>query len=260
MRYFVTADTHGYYHLLEKALRDAGFFDCQVPHKLVLLGDCMDRGSEALAMQAFLLKLFEEDRLILIRGNHEDLWCDMIEDFYDIRHDMMYGMSHHARNGTFDTALQLTGLRKTEAITRCGAFLYLAKQTPYHKTLIPHAIDYLETEHHLFTHGYLPSEEIAGRWHLKRNWREADEAAWRRARWINGMEAVLRPENRLADKTVVCGHYHTSYGHAKLEGICTEFGEDALFTPYEGNGVLALDACTYRSGFVNCVVIDDEPK
>ena len=47
-----------------------------------------------------------------------------------------------------------------------------------------------------------------------------------------------------AGKTIVCGHWHSSYGHSKFEGKRTEFGKDADFIPYAALGIIALDACT----------------
>lgn len=57
--------------------------------------------------------------------------------------------------------------------------------------------------------------------------------------------------------TTVCGHWHASYGHTVYEKKGSEFGPDANFQPYYGNGIIALDACTVVSGFVNCIIIDD---
>ena len=59
-------------------------------------------------------------------------------------------------------------------------------------------------------------------------------------------------------KTIVCGHWHASYGHSKIHRKCTEFGPDAIFAPFNDKGIMALDACTAHSGFVNCVVIEDD--
>jgi len=75
------------------------------------------------------------------------------------------------------------------------------------------------------------------------------------ARWINGMLAARTAQ---ADKTVVCGHWHTSYGHSRLEKKCTEFGPDADFSPYYGSAIIALDACTVHSHKINVLVIEDE--
>ena len=73
MKYYVTADIHGFFTPMMKALTDAGYFTDQEPHKLIILGDVLDRGREALKVQQFILDEMDKDRVILIRGNHEDL-------------------------------------------------------------------------------------------------------------------------------------------------------------------------------------------
>ena len=75
------------------------------------------------------------------------------------------------------------------------------------------------------------------------------------ARWINGMDAA---QTAADDKTVVCGHWHASYGHSRYEKKCTEFGPDADFSPYYGPGVIAIDACTAHSMRINVLVIEDD--
>lgn len=86
------------------------------------------------------------------------------------------------------------------------------------------------------------------------SWREADREQWNQARWFNGMDAAQTADE---NKTIVCGHWHTSYGHSKYEHKGTEFGEDADFSPYYGPGIIAIDACTAFSGKSNCLVIED---
>ena len=44
MRYFITADVHGFYTEFHKALDEAGYFTDPEPHKLIILGDLFDRG------------------------------------------------------------------------------------------------------------------------------------------------------------------------------------------------------------------------
>ena len=69
------------------------------------------------------------------------------------------------------------------------------------------------------------------------------------------MEAVQTA--REPEKNIVCGHWHTSYGHSTYEKRGSEFGEDADFSPYIAPGIIAIDACTAHTGMVNCVVISD---
>lgn len=242
MKFYVMSDLHGFYTLAIKALTDAGFYDDQSSKKLILLGDCFDRGNEARAMESWLLKLLDDPDAILIKGNHEDLFEDLLlKDFGQPR-------SHHVSNGTYDTALQLTGFDLGMAQVARTTFVKTAMATPYYKTIIPAMRDYYETEHYIFVHGYLPEQ---------RDWYNADAQEWRDAGWINGMAAsqLYHP-----DKTVVCGHWHASWGHAKIEKSAPEFGPGADFTPYFGEHVIGIDACTAYSKFVNCLVLEDNEK
>ena len=81
MRYYVTADVHGYFSELRVALTEKGFFSDAAPHKLIICGDLYDRGPEAASLQAFVLDLLSKDQIILIRGNHEDLALDLLNNW-----------------------------------------------------------------------------------------------------------------------------------------------------------------------------------
>ena len=61
---------------------------------------------------------------------------------------------------------------------------------------------------------------------------------------------------REAGKTVVCGHWNCSWGHAHVDGVCSERGKDAITTPFYADGIIAIDACTARWGKVNCIKIE----
>lgn len=155
----------------------------------------------------------------------------------------------------YDTALQLTGFDPVMASIRHYDFADAAKDTPFYKEIIPAMLDYFETEHYVFTHGWIPSIPNRDKsYSYISSWREADREQWNQARWFNGMDAAQTADE---NKTIVCGHWHTSYGHSKYEHKGTEFGEDADFSPYYGPGIIAIDACTAFSGKVNCLVIED---
>ena len=249
MRYYVVADVHGFYTPMVNALKSAGFFDDSQPHKLIILGDLFDRGQEALAMQSFVTDLIDRDAVILIRGNHEDLF----EEFVTVDAGMPF--SHHVSNGTYDTALQLTGFDKVFTTIRHYDFAEAARGTAFFNTIIPSMVNYFETEHYIFVHGWIPCLRERNNYCYLGEWRNADDNLWRASRWINGMAAYNSVYEN--NKTIVCGHWHASYGHAILEEHGSEFGADADFHPFYGNEIIALDACTTVSGFVNCIVIDD---
>lgn len=248
MKYYVTADIHGFYTLFRNALAEAGYFDDPEEHKLIILGDLFDRGGEAPALQDFILTLMKEDGVILIRGNHEDLF----ETFVTADEGRAY--SHHVRNGTFDTALQLTRIDRIMAKMDRRGLAAAGRRTPYYQTIIPAMRDYFETERRIFTHGWLPCEYENGVCRYIPDWREASPEQWAAARWYNGMDMAGSWKE---EKTVVCGHWHASYGHAGFERKGTEFGPDADFSPYYGDRIIAMDACTAESGRVNVLVLED---
>lgn len=257
MKYYVTADVHGYFTKLKTALAEQGFFDDSEPHKLVILGDLYDRGTEALQLQAFILDLLSNDQVILIRGNHEDLTLDLLHNW----NRKSYLQRHHHLNGTVDTVCQLTGFSEREVFTQPDEVGKSFLQNPLIQTVIPAMVDYFETEHYIFVHGWIPCSPISLSSTEKEyvsipDWRNASKDLWDKARWINGMEAA---HNGIVEpgKTILCGHWHCSFGHAHYEHSGSEFEDDANFTPYRANGIIALDACTALSGKVNCIVIED---
>lgn len=248
MKYYVTSDIHGFHTLLRDALTEAGYYRDPGPHKLVVLGDLLDRGKEALQMQDFILDLMEQEKVILIRGNHEDLYVSLVTE------DGGKPFSHHLHNGTFDTALQLTGFDKFMARYQNWEFAAAARNTPFYYRIIPAMRNYYETEHYVFTHGWIPFFDDYGKYRDSQDWRGASQEEWRKARWSNGMDAA---GSYRGEKTVVCGHWHASYGHARFEHKGAEFGPDADFSPYCGDRIIALDACTAVSGRVNVLVLED---
>ena len=266
MKYYVVSDIHGYFSKTKSALEDAGFFRETEPHKLIVCGDMFDRGKEAQKMQEFMMNLLEQDKLVFIRGNHEDLLVDLISNFRDYEDDIAAAHSFHIRNGTWDTALQLTGMKRQHALSRPDIFIKRVKQTDAFSKLLPASKNFFETQKHIFVHGWIPCiTEDAPAWYQRNRtyqfnpeWRNAGAGEWQKARWFNGMALAHFHNIKEAKKTIVCGHWHASYGHSYIEGKCQEFGKDSDFSPFYSNGVIGIDACTAYSGKVNCIVIEDE--
>lgn len=260
MKYYVVADVHGFYDETITALTEKGFFEDKSPHKLIICGDLFDRGEKAEQMQEFILDLIEKDLAILIRGNHEDLALEFVKNAHKYMTPMLM-LTHHYRNGTVDTMLALTKTGLADAYNDVKTFAIKCRQTPYFTQIIPKTVNYYETENYVFLHGWLPCCEDyqrgkQGKLEQNADWRTVGDDGWEVARWINGIYAWSQGV-RLPNKTVVCGHWRASYGHAVIEGKGSERGENADYTPFYGKGIIALDACTARSKFVNCIVIED---
>ncbi len=259
MKYYVVSDIHGFYSILKRTLEENGFFRDTEPHKLIVCGDLFDRGKEAYELQKFIFELMERDEVILIRGNHEDLLLQMLED-------MLYGVpvlySHHQSNGTVSTVKQLLRRGGGWFTSEPETIVSQMRRTPVIRRIIPSMYHYYETKNYVFVHGWIPCRAMKTasftQYAPNPDWRYANEEEWSRARWINGMDAAYQGVT-VYGKTVVCGHWHCSYGHSRYHGRGEEIGANSDFSPYYDNGIIAIDACTVYSRRINCLVIEDDP-
>ena len=259
MKYYVVADVHGFFDEMVKALTEQGYFTDKQPHKLIICGDLFDRGTQNKEVEEFVLGLIEKDEIILIRGNHEDLITECVDKLPT--YALMGTHSHHYTNGAINTIIDLTGCTFDEMRTAPEQTAAKMKQTGFYQKILPAMKNYYETQNYIFVHGWIPSIAKgfggnADMFQYEPNWRNSNGAGWYFSRWYNGMlaahQGVVEP-----NKTIVCGHWHTSFGHSNYEGKGEEFGNGEDFSPYRADGIIALDACTVHSRKVNCVILED---
>lgn len=259
MKYYVVSDIHGFYSELIKSLTESGYFSDTEPHKLIICGDLLDRGTEINELVEFILELIKKDEVILIRGNHEDLLVNLVEYIYNYLPNPEY--THHGANGTFKTALSLAKMKKTDVELFPESFRNRVLNSPFVRKIMSNMVDYYEIDNYIFVHGWIPCivEKTRGRedkYIYWKNWRNAQRDDWAKARWYNGM-AAHKWGVKEKEKTIVCGHYHTSWGHSVINGTCPEFGDGADFSPYYDEGIIAIDGCTSYTGRVNCIIINE---
>ena len=258
MKYFVVSDIHGFYYSLKTALEQTGF-DIKDPNQmLIICGDIMDRGKDSIQLQNYIKELIKKGKVILIRGNHEDLAIDLIRDYRNCYKRIKD--THYYSNGTFQTLLILTNFTFEKATRFPKWFIYKAKRVPYVKFIIPRMMDYYETKNYIFVHGWIPciakiedGSNINSKI-LKYNmyWRNASGREWRVARWYDGIRCAKTYCITEKNKTIVCGHRGAVYGHEEFENDTSN-----NFGPFRSKGILAIDTCTYFSKEVNCVIIED---
>lgn len=247
-KFFVISDIHSYFDEMKKALDDTGFDPNNEDHWLVSCGDEWDRGTKPVEVMKYLCGL---PRKIIVRGNHTDLFVECCERGYPEYHDYS--------NGTVDTIERIGIIDDTEWFeTACNKALARTH------IFLEEMVDYFETKNYIFVHGWipllcddsLPKHYTRGRlFKFNPEWRTASKYEWEQARWHNGMQMAARGFK--PDKTVVCGHWHCSYGHMTKDGT-PEFGDGANFEPFYGDGVIAIDRCTAYTGEVNVLVLEDE--
>ena len=245
LEYFIASDIHGYCTIFKETLEINGFDINNKNHIVIICGDVFDRGNEAKELLDFLLSI-PEDRLILIRGNHEDLLDDCLEElrkFGPISH-------HHWSNGTIDTIAQLTGINAYNIISGLFTYENLKDKLKKYFSLVNRCIDYYETDDYIFVHGWIPVDNSGIYYSYDANWRTSD--SWKAARWFNGMDMA---NNGIIEegKTIVCGHWHTGYGHFYIHKEGKSQYDN--FDIYRDTGIIALDACTAHSHKINMLQI-----
>lgn len=240
MKYFVSGDIHGFFDEWQNALNEKGFDLNNPEHKIILCGDLFDRGSQPKEIIDFVLE--HKDKVILIRGNHEDLMEQMIE-----RNSSDYG---DLCNGTAQTIVDLYPEWQISEFD----LKKIAKKTRLQEVL-DMCVDYYETTHYIFVHGWIPIIENC--YLYDSNWRTARKERWEKARWTNLVE-MYRYEIYEPNKTIVSGHWHCSaLWHEQNPDEYEEFGDKANFEPFITKNMIAIDACTTYSHKVNVIVLED---
>lgn len=260
MKYFVVADVHSFYDAMIKALEDKGFDKSNPEHHVIVCGDLFDRGPDTKKCYEFAVEMAGTDRFTYICGNHEDLLIQCVNDMV-LKHQVG---DHHIHNGTLDTIAQFTGRNKLDLLM--GMFnddeLY-NELRPLLGFICDNVVDCAELDDYVLVHGWIPCEKkrvdvYTDKYVVVDDWRNGD---WDAARWVNGIEAAHQGVI-LPNKTIVCGHFHCSYGWSRIKQERKEFPSkcrmnwEKSFEIYENRGIIALDACTVFSGFVNCYVIE----
>ncbi len=252
IKYFVTSDIHSYFDVFHKALLAKGFEIDNPEHKLIVCGDLFDRGDQTVELFKFVKSL--GDRFIYVRGNHEDLLFDCMDE-------IMCGhipSSHHRHNGTVKTICQFCGENEWIIYDPTWRYRICATMQPILDWIDEKSVDYFEVGDYVFVHGWVPCYKGLD------DFRNATKEDWERARWDNGMEMWTYPRCRVDGKTVVCGHWHCSYGWSHIRQKRKEWpntshkGWQKSFEPFVDDGIIALDACTAYSGLCNVVVIEED--
>ena len=243
-KFFVMSDIHGFYDEMIDAL-DKANFNSETDF-LISLGDEMDRGPEPGKVIDYFMSL---PHAIFVRGNHTDLMEELLDRRYPYNHD------YH--NGTFQAVLDLAPHAKTFKEACIVAELKV-------KPFFEKEVNYFETKNYIFVHSFIALTNKDGlpmyytrnrQFEFNPDWRNAHASEWEEARWGNPFD--LASKGFLPDKTLVFGHFHTSYARNKFDGK-PEFGDGADFSIYYGDGFIGIDGCTAHTGKVNVLVLEDE--
>ena len=290
-KYFACSDIHSFYDEWMASLKEVGFKKNNKDHILIILGDLFDRGDKAWKIYRFITSLPEE-RVVLIKGNHEYLLLDLVKRGFPYKYD--YG------NGTYETLIHLykdphivqynwlvkhldqyQKENNLNLLSDSERILFRTIKKLYNNKKINTIVEwisssrwknYYELGQYIFVHSFIPLKGIEtiddtdNKGTYYPDWRnETNKALWEMATWGCPYKRYLEGsfDNELKkNKVLVCGHWQTSdfyntllyKGEKKLD-IRTN---NPIFMSNKYPGLIALDACTALTHKVNVFVIEED--
>lgn len=272
--YFCLSDIHGFFPQMKEALWRAGFRKTNKNHILIINGDLFDRGSFPLQVYNFI-HLIPKNRRILIKGNHESLYMELLKKPFPERHDW--------HNMTVETFCDIAGMPVNllnEDTYDYNYDAYYEGSRKAWKEIVERVEksevtkwlrskewkNYYELGNYIFTHSFIPTkpkEEIVKQigsyaysatnidyLEYDPDWRKYSDQAWETFMWGNPWQQyqadLFKPEEDNG-KVLVVGHWHTSDFYRYLK-LCHIFDNECA-PIYYSKGLIGLDGGVMRDWF-----------
>lgn len=251
MTYFVFADPHGNYEALITAITEMGYDAANPQHQLIGCGDYFGRAarsnSDCVDIWRYLTSPHHANKPICIRGNHESIIIDAIErrhltetDIYNGEHNTFASfLGRYPNQVKRDYYLQFDAAK---VMMNIGFYDWL-KSLPW----------YFETEHYIFTHGFVPLQWFGKKWKLS----DLGDWEWNTASWAKTPDYIwtLDQTHTKIDKTVVFGHWRAKELNERFAGKWEEVDGD-IYVDKERK-LIGLDTTTVLSYKVGCIILED---
>ena len=258
-KYFITSDTHSFYKELVEELNKKSFDINNKEHILIFCGDMFDRGPDSIKMYEFIKSLPKEGR-ILIRGNHEYLFIDLLAKKLPDRYDHSNGTVRTLNDITNWDYLDWNDLVKDKRLDEIKNWF-----------LSDEWIDYYETKNYIFTHAFIPLKINPNSFYqhmymveteylsYKENWRESTPEEFQNATWGCPWKLAKAGLNKTG-KMIVCGHWHTADFFNNLKNLKVKYDvhEDNPLFISKIYKLIGLDACTARTQKINILVLNED--
>lgn len=251
MTYFVFADPHGNYEALITAITEMGYDAANPQHQLIGCGDYFGRAarsnSDCVNIWQYLTSPHHVNKPICIRGNHESILIGAIErrqltetDIYNGEHNTFASfLGRYPNQVKHDCYLQFDAAK---VMIDFGFYDWL-KSLPW----------YFETEHYIFTHGFVPLQWFGKKWKLS----DLGDWDWSTASWAKTPDYIwtLDRTHTQVDKTIVFGHWRAKELNERFAGKWEEV-DGEIYVDKERK-LIGLDTTTALSYKVGCVAIED---
>ena len=184
MKYFCVSDIHGHYDILVESLKEKGWDPDNMSHKLIFIGDVVDRGPQNKEVLEFVYKLHKENKAIFIMGNHDVFLLDFFKGIFN---KTVFNFNYNGHKKTIDQLLEYE-------ISKDSNFKEEQKELldkyPHIYNMLESAPYFYEAGKYIFVHGGVDATLEDWRTDTTRN------MTW-------NSQAKMTP---IEGKTVVCGH------------------------------------------------------
>ncbi|MCF7927058.1 MAG: metallophosphoesterase [Candidatus Izimaplasma sp.] len=148
-KFFVMSDIHSEYDMMITALKEKGFEEDNNNHKIIIVGDILDRGDQGHKLIVFIGKLIEADRIQGVLGNHDQFLIDFLDEKFK-------AVGFNIRYNGFGKTVKLVS---DEVTIYADKLKYLPKKFkkkyPLFSSWVKKLPLYLEFQKHIFVHGAL---------------------------------------------------------------------------------------------------------
>lgn len=237
MKYFVVSDIHGHLDVLIESLLEKEWDMMNNKHKLIIVGDLVDRGPQNKELLEFVYDLWKNDKVELVIGNHDVFLLDFFEGRFD---RLLFNIE---RNGHGETLAQMLGHRINEQSDLEKERQIMIERYPHIYKMLLKMDYYIEKGNYIFVHGGINPSLPNWRFDTLRNftWQKQSELP------------------KIPGKTIVCGHQQNVY-IADPENYRTYLANSELypekFDIIHNEGVIHIDGSVVRTKKVNVLVLD----
>lgn len=260
---FVISDIHGHYTETIQCLNNAGYNEKDDTHMLIVCGDIFDRGEENVAIFTWLKRLTDNNKAVVIRGNHDSMFIDFLT--------YSNNPFNYINNGMYTTVDDFLGRTRSfeswclidkcceQTIGAFGEFAVNAREeiNNDYQELLPWLQSlpwYYETDNYIFTHAAIDTQAID--WHIP-HCMLYDKTDWDALSWDNGSFLGRRMYNT-NDKAVVVGHFHTYHLREKYFLKKSDDHSILEINDEKRGHKIFIDGCTPYTKNVNVLVIENE--
>lgn len=254
---YVVSDIHGHYTELVRDLKEKGYDENNESHLLIVCGDIFDRGNENLEVYKYLKALSDNEKAIVIAGNHNKFLVEYLDG-------TCVSPFNYMKNGTNETLADFLHEtspfetwclfnEKTPTFGTFATWLEIARKEineeyPELLSWLKKLPRYYETEKYIFAHASLDLKS--------ENWRKPHCFKWDLTGWdaLDFDDGNFILKNNNTGKNIVVGHFDT--GHLREIHKLGDYNDHSILKTNDNK--IFIDGCVALTKKFNVYVIENE--